>query len=296
MLSDRSYMRDSYGRTTTSTLTWMLCAMSAGFFIQIVFERVFHSAHFENFAGVTGGALISGAFWTLFTHPLLHANVIHWLGNLVTIYFLGKELTPLLGQRRLAWFCVAAASIAAVTWTAVHHGRADKLMGATSVSCALLTLFACLHPNRAVPFLLLFMPVTVKPKYLAWTLGGVTVLGLVLSEIPGDTWNTRIAHSAHLGGMFTAWLYFRFIHLREWQNPDGRTEIELPGWFRKKSTALTVAPTPKYTVNSAPAPAPENLRAEVDRILDKISSQGLGALTTAEKRLLDEARNKIPRR
>jgi len=40
----------------------------------------------------------------------------------------------------------------------------------------------------------------------------------------------------------------------------------------------------------------DDLRAEVDRILDKINSQGFGALTADEKRVLDEARDLLSRR
>ena len=40
----------------------------------------------------------------------------------------------------------------------------------------------------------------------------------------------------------------------------------------------------------------DDLRAEVDRILDKINSQGFGALTDEEKRVLDEARDLLSRR
>jgi membrane associated rhomboid family serine protease len=287
-------MRDSYGRTTTSALTWMLCGMAAGFFIQTVFERAFNSSHFETFAGLTVAGLKSGGLWTLVSYPLLHSNVIHWLGNLIAIYFLGKELAPLLGDRRLMWFCVASAATGGLFWLLIHSGRADMLMGATPITCGLLTLFACLHPNRPISFLFLFVPVTVKPKHLAWTIIGLSALGLFASEIPDDRFNTHIAHSAHLGGVLAALLYYRLVHLREWKTPDGRADIELPGWLSK--TPKTAAqPTPKYSVNIS-APGPENLRAEVDRILDKISSQGLSALTPEEKRLLDDARDKMSRR
>jgi hypothetical protein len=40
----------------------------------------------------------------------------------------------------------------------------------------------------------------------------------------------------------------------------------------------------------------DHLRAEVDRILDKINSEGFGALTEDEKRRLDEARDLLSRR
>jgi hypothetical protein len=48
-----------------------------------------------------------------------------------------------------------------------------------------------------------------------------------------------------------------------------------------------------YKVNIS---APADLRLEVDRILDKINSEGFGALTDDEKRLLDEAKDLLSRR
>ena len=43
-------------------------------------------------------------------------------------------------------------------------------------------------------------------------------------------------------------------------------------------------------------PARPDIRVEVDRILDKINSHGLAALTADEKQILDEAKKAIPRR
>jgi membrane associated rhomboid family serine protease len=296
MLSDRSYMRDSYGRTTTSTLTWMLCALTAGFLIQTVFERAFESSHFSEFTGLTVDGVQRGWLWSFATYPLLHTNVLHWLGNLVTLFFLGRELLPLMGERRFAWFSAFAAICGGLMWLLVHVKNGGVLIGATPITCALLMLFACLHPNRTMPFLFFFMPVTIKPKHLAWALAVISTLGLAVSEIHGDRFHLNIAHSAHLGGMLAALLYFRFVHLREWRTPDGRADIELPRWLSKKQKAAPVEAPAKYTVNLPPPPSRESLKAEVDRILDKINSEGFAALTAEEKRLLDDARNQISRR
>ncbi|ATC62780.1 hypothetical protein CMV30_01680 [Nibricoccus aquaticus] len=295
MLSDRSYMRDSYGRTTTSTLTWMLCALTAGFLIQTVFERALGSPHFNQFTALSLGGLQRIWLWTFVTYPLLHSNVLHWLASLVTLFFLGRELLPLMGERRFAWFSAFSAVCGGLVWLLVPHGSGGALIGATPIVCALLMLFACLHPNRALPFLFFFMPVTVRPKHLAWAVAGISALGLAVSEIPGDRFNLGIAHSAHLGGMLAALLYYRFVHLREWRTPDGRADIELPRWLSKTAKVAPAAEPAKYTVNVT-APTRESLKAEVDRILDKINSEGLAALTAQEKRLLDDARNQISRR
>jgi membrane associated rhomboid family serine protease len=295
MLSDRSYMRDSYGRTTTSTLTWMLCALTAGFLIQTVFERAFESAHFNELTGLTVGGVKSAWLWIFATYPLLHANVLHWLGSLVTIYFIGRELLPLMGERRFAWFSVFSAVCGALVWLLVHFTRGGTLIGATPISCGLLMLFACLYPNRPMTFLFFFFPVTVKPKHLAWAVAGLSTIGLAVSEIPGDRFGLNITHSAHLGGMLAALLYYRFVHLREWRTPDGRADIELPRWLSKTAKATATEAPAKYTVNVT-ATNRESLKAQVDRILDKINSEGFAALTAEEKRLLDEARDQISRR
>ncbi len=56
---------------------------------------------------------------------------------------------------------------------------------------------------------------------------------------------------------------------------------------------LRRSPSPPYKVNVT---SREDLRIEVDRILDKINSEGFGALTAQEKRLLDDAREALGRR
>jgi len=93
--------------------------------------------------------------------------------------------------------------------------------------------------------------------------------------------------------MAAGWLYFRFVHSAPpWRETLGqRASIELPRWMKRAPPGA--APRPAYRVNIG---SREDLRAEVDRILDKINSQGFGALTPDEKRLLDEAKDSLSRR
>ena len=97
------------------------------------------------------------------------------------------------------------------------------------------------------------------------------------------------AHSAHLGGMAAGWLYFRFVHDHDWRG--SRPNLELPQWLKRPLRPTPPPPPEPVTIGSR-----EHLKAEVDRILDKINSQGFGALTADEKRLLDEARDLLSRR
>jgi hypothetical protein len=121
----------------------------------------------------------------------------------------------------------------------------------------------------------------------------VDLFGLVLYEIPGSAlpFDYIFANSAHLGGMLAGWVYFRYLHEARWRFRAGKPDLELPRWMKRAPKAA--GPSAGHTGSVGTR---EGLRAEVDRILDKINSQGFGSLTPAEKRVLDEAKDLLSRR
>ena len=112
--------------------------------------------------------------WTLFTYSFLHApdNLLHILGNVLALYFLGRELLPLLGKGRFLGLYASAVILGGAAWSAVNWHSGGLLLGASAGVAAFLILFACFYPNQEMTFLLFFVfPVTLKPKYLglpAW--------------------------------------------------------------------------------------------------------------------------------
>jgi membrane associated rhomboid family serine protease len=288
-------MRDDYPRKRTSVLTWLICSIVAGVVIQIVMASPW-------FGG--GGALNAqlmltipglreGRLWTLVTHSFLHDPnyIFHLIGNLLMLYFLGREVLPMLGARRFLGLYFGATIAGGLAWTLVHGfwHLGGVHYGATAAVAALLIVFACFYPNQRLDFLLFFiLPVSVKPKHLAFAFVGLDLFGLLLFEIPGAAlpFGLSIANSAHLGGMAAGWIYYRFLH-----EAGRRTDIELPRWMKRSAKAPAAALTTQINLGTR-----DDLRAEVDRILDKINSHGFGALTAAEKRVLDEAKDLLSRR
>ncbi|TVR49242.1 MAG: rhomboid family intramembrane serine protease [Puniceicoccaceae bacterium] len=292
MLYDRPYMQDSYSRREQSILLGLIIATVAVFLIQNIAVAWFKSGIIINLFALSGPAVEKGMLWTFFTYGFLHGNVLHILVNLLLVYFIGRELVILLGNQRFLGVYLAAICVGGLFWYVIQlaTGRSHDLVGASAAAFGLLAVFACFFPNRQITVLLFFIiPVTVKPKYLAFGLLGFSAVGLLIWEIPGVG---NIAHSAHLGGMLTGWLYYRYAHAAPGARPaGGGVRVEMPSWLvRKKKSA---SPPPAYKVNVT---SRKDLRAEVDRILDKINSQGFGALTPEEKKLLDEARDLLSRR
>ena len=296
MLSDRPSLRGDYQTERTSFLLWLLSAVIAGFVVQNIFGLWFKSTAFEQLCALSASSPGQGALWTLVSYPLVHRNVLHLFLVMFGVFFLGRELLPIIGERRLAGLTATAVVGAALLWFAVNVGHDGNVMGASPILCCYLIVFACFYPNREISFLFFFLfPVTTRPKYLAWLAVGIDVLGFILSETPAGTLDTGVPHSAHLGAMAAGWLYFRYVHESDRNGFNRRVAVGLPPWLKRSSK-------PPVTLPPAHAPAPRlvpndraGLRAEVDRILDKINSHGFGALTVAEKRVLDEAKDLLSR-
>jgi hypothetical protein len=71
--------------------------------------------------------------------------------------------------------------------------------------------------------------------------------------------------------------------------------VELPRWIKRSGKPEAVTPAFDNTT-ATPPNTRQDIRAEVDRILDKINSHGFGALTPDEKRVLDNAKHLLSRR
>lgn len=295
MLSDRPYMRDDLTRNASNAVTWLISAIVAMFVLQFVFLRWFGSARLEESLALTVDNIAQGKVWTLFTYSFLHStgNLLHVVGNLLGLYFLGRALQPLLGVRRFTWLYVAAVVTGGLLWLGTHWPAGGAAIGASAGIAGLFVVFACFHPNQPITFLLFFvLPVTLKPKYVAVGLLAFELLGFGFYEIMGAVSPFGpIAYSAHLGGMLAGWVYFRYLHPAPGRGALAKPDIELPNWLRKNTAKA--APPAAYQVDVTRR---EDLRAEIDRILDKINSDGFAALTADEKRLLDEARDLLSRR
>jgi membrane associated rhomboid family serine protease len=297
MLQDRPYMQDGYDRPRTSILTWLLSLIVAVFIIQMVLERLPGIQNsLEMDLGLSSLGLKAGHLWILVTYGFLHEthNLLQLLGFVLVIYFVGREVLPILGPKRFAGFYLSALVAGGLAFTATHWLHPELLIGSSAAVSALIILYACFFPNREITLLLFFiLPVNVKPKHVAYVLLALDLCGFLFYEMLGSPSPLGAAHSAHLGGMAAGWVYFRYLHDSRWSFAQAGAEIELPKWMKQRAAAKPLGAAPAFSVNIGDK---SHLRAEVDRILDKINSDGFGSLSAGEKKVLDDARDLIGRR
>jgi membrane associated rhomboid family serine protease len=298
MLSDRPYMRGDYPRETTSVTTWLVCAVAGAFVLQFALDSQLPPpwAGLGREFSLSIGGLKSGQVWTPLTYWLLHStsNLFHVGLVLAGILVLGRELVGSIGAKRFLAVFGASLIAGATTWSAVNWQAGGELIGATAGIYGLVAVFSLIYPNREINFLLLFFfPVTLRPKHLAISLLVIDVSALVLMDILGRPLPFAYAPSAHLGGMLSGWVYYQFFHDADWRL--GKSQHSASHAPSRSPDRLSV--NQEESSDAGPSErSPSALRAEADRVLDKINSQGLGALTPRERQVLEDAKALISRR
>ena len=283
MIYDRPYMREAQ-RPGHSLIKILIVANVTVFVLQLLLQGAFPT---DLLALSSSGFLFKP--WTLVTYSFLHSTgqLFHIVVYMLMLYFMGKNLEQILNPRQLGTLFLGCILAGCIVWLAVNWGQAGpQLMGASAGVTGFLVYFCLNRPNEPVTFLLFFViPVTLKPKWIAWGVFAFEMYNFLSHEIPGTT---GTAHSAHLGGMLAAVLFYKFGMGMELRVPEFLRQNRVT---RPTSRKKTVRPT-QYTVNHGDNDA---LQREVDRILDKINAKGFGSLTPKEKQTLDQAKDILRR-
>ncbi len=286
MSSDRFYLRNDYQRPHTTMLVWLIATIIAGFVIQLVLSSPWlgSSQQLVRELALTVQGMKEWHLWTLATHSLLHSIDWPWhiLFTIIGLIFVGRELEPLLGPRKFLALYIGSIVFSALCWLAVHWIHGGAYIGAGAAIFAFLVVLSEINPG--MEFSVFYFPVTFRLRFLVWVFLAAELVGLLFYEIPGGSAPLWLSPSTHLGGMFAGWLFFRFLYANNgW---DRAASFTLPSWLRFKGRKAA-APA---RASSAPWRS-GNLRADVDRILDKINSHGFHSLSDEEKQILDDAKD-----
>lgn len=181
----------------------------------------------------------NGEWWRLFTSMFLHFGVIHLAVNMVTLYFIGSNLEPMLGKGRflVSYICAGLmGSVASLWWhsdgSAISAGASGAIFGIAGVFLALLT--TNLIPASA-------------RKGMLQSIG----IFVAYNIFNGLKENSGVDNAAHLGGLIGGMVigYAYFLTLR-------------PGAARAKTqvvTGLISLATVMIVFMSLRAPANDNL-------------------------------------
>ena len=218
--------------------------------------------------------------WTLITYMFAHGDFWHLFWNMLGLFFFGPPLEARWGSRDfLKYYLICGLGGAALSFVVAPT---SPIIGASGAVYGVMLAFAMNWPDAPI-YIWGILPV--KAKYLV----GVLALISFFSTFDGGS-GDGIAHAAHLGGIVAGLIYLRM------SRPGGMFAGFKKAMNRRR---LKVVQTDEQrpVVRSAAAPRrrggeEDKLLSELDRVLEKISTEGMSSLTPQERKLLDEVSKK----
>jgi membrane associated rhomboid family serine protease len=222
-------------------------------------------------------------WYRILTYGFTHDpdNVLHIGCNMLGLYSFGRVLEDRFGWKEFLRFYLLAIVLGGLVWAGRTALMSDflvanfggdpwtvPLMGASGGVVAVVILFCLLYP-RATVLLFFVFPVP------AWVLGVIIV---VTDMFAGH--HDQIAHDVHLTGGLLALGYWYF----------GWNLGRLPGMgaFAQlgRSLGKSLKPKPDLRVHD-PEAYYDDLDAEADQVLQKVSREGEESLNRRERQILE---------
>ena len=276
MLNDRRYMRRNpeedarggvhamFGLIIANLVVFIIQHMMSGADVAQQFAlSVYHARELE--------------LWRFFTAMFLHGGFMHFFFNMFGLYIFGSLAAPILGAKRFLLLYLISGTLGNVLWFFVNWNNPQVwLIGASGAVMGVILASAMILPD--IPMMLLFVPFPIKLK----TLAIVYIVIEIFSQLTNP--GSQTAYLAHIFGFICGYLYMIFFvkDLVVW-NP-------LSSGRKKESNGLP----PGWEVSSGPKSSVS--RSEVERLLIKLSREGINSLTEEEQETLRKAREEMMNR
>jgi rhomboid family protein len=283
----------------TRAVQWLLALNIGVYFMQLTLfgpESVFSAL-------ALNPARLPTAWWTIATYMFVHAWLAHLAFNLFTLWMFGPRLEQVWGTRTFIQFYLWCGLGGAI----VHllFAQNSAVVGASGAISGVLVAYAFRWPDDEV---YLFGVIPMKSR---WLIAAMIAMNVIFALSPGS----GIDWTAHIGGMGFGWLFLKLYSLggldrvRGWVSsvPDEaedmpravpRTRPSMRDRSRgvdevvARSNAVVLREGKPLT-HVPKQETPKEYAARVNRVLDKISQEGIGSLTRDERRLLEDMSRKL---
>ncbi|MBK7405305.1 MAG: rhomboid family intramembrane serine protease [Phycisphaerales bacterium] len=233
--------------------------------------------------------------WRFVTYQFLHdhGNILHLAMNMFGLYMFGLMVEEQLGRKKYLAFYLVCGIFGGISYLLLNLlGRVFHVqlpgMLFTDVTTPLIgasasvfgVIMACARIAPDLPVQIIFVPITFRMKWLAYGWVGLAAFNLLFGK------HNQGGDAAHIGGAIAGAYFIRHSHLLlDFFDVFGDSREKKGGRARKPR----IKPPPEVL-------ARRREHEQIDRILDKVSAQGIGSLTAKEKRILARDTEKRRRR
>ncbi|OGV40673.1 MAG: hypothetical protein A2X46_02370 [Lentisphaerae bacterium GWF2_57_35] len=266
------YQEIAFREGVTPGVKYLLIATAVAFVVQLFLDRFTNGLFTQLYAGLSLEGIRHGRVWQLATYMFLHGGLLHFVLNMLVLFFMGPETERALGTRHFVLLYFLSGILGGLGWLLISSASWIPCIGASGAVFGVIGAFAALFPNRMITVLVFFiLPITLR----AWVLAvGLAAMELVyLFNADGG-----IAYAAHLAGGLSGYVY-------GWTLSHGMSES-----LRGVTSSWT---RPTLTVLKGGQDGVMPSKEEIDAILDKISRHGIHSLSSQERKLLEKASHNL---
>lgn len=291
-LYDRDYVQDEYESRSRGfqprTMVLNLIILNAVLFLLNVLLGADPGGHPDDASGwrlvrwlsLTPPDLLQPwMWWKLVTCGFVHdpRDIGHIFWNMLGLFIFGRDVEARYGRWEFLRFYLAAIVLGSLAWSLrlnLQDVENARVLGASGAVSGVIMLFVYNFPHRTI---LLFFVLPVP----AWVLGVLLIVGDATGFLGWG--GGRTAFDVHLAGAALATGYFWFGWNLGRLSPESlRGGIRWPRFRRR----------PKLRVHD-PGDKQRRQDEEADRVLEKVSREGLDSLTSKERRILDDYSRRV---
>lgn len=259
----------------TRTVRILIFICVGVFLAQLLFARTEAGALFSTLFSLHGDGIRHGWLWQLVSYQFLHGSIGHLFFNMFGLYMFGSSMEREMGSSRFLALYLLSGALGGLGFVLIEPRV--PCIGASASVFGILAAFATIYPRVMVS--LLFPPVTLPAWQFVSILAGMDLIYMISGA------GGHIAYAAHVAGALAGFIY-TMIWSGRWPS--------LPELLPWRPRLRMRRPPPKHQTGFPdPRGSPTVDPDEMDRILDKISRDGWGALTDAERKLLERGSREL---
>lgn len=257
-------------RETKPVVLLGLIALNVAAFVAQLFVETFQPGFVRDYLAISDSGVHEAYAWQFLTAPFLYGNPFHFVGNLVILYVLGRDMEAILGQRHFFYLFLSGAIGGELGHLFLMPAQTPLYAASGGVAAVLIAYATILPELDLISWRIWGLPLQIKAKHMAGAIFFLSLLMLVVDR------EGPVIHSAIPGGLAAGWLYSNLLGF-------GHTSWLQRFLLRRCEAAARVQRMTRE----------EFIEQQIDPILEKISRGGMKSLSRAERRILAQARQKV---
>ncbi|MCG3139147.1 MAG: Rhomboid protease GlpG [Phycisphaerae bacterium] len=226
-----------------------------------------------NYGAMYTPAVQAGQVWRLITSMFLHDthSLWHIIFNMWSLYMFGAHLEAQWGRRKFFLVYMICGLLGGLLYMVLNiTGWLEPRLaiGASGAILGIIGACSILYPRMMVIVFIIPM----RLRTLSWVMLVIYTMNILQKGVNAG------GDAAHIAGLLAGAGYAWFTR---------RSLFTPPAWETSRVIKVKVVPT--NTQQNFQQSVDQSLQGEVDRILQKISTQGITSLTDDEKQILKRA-------